>query len=45
MNVCYRCGKEKDDIETLEFDRCSYSLCQRCIEVIHRRFDLFMAGG
>lgn len=45
MSVCYRCGKEKDDIESLNFDNCTYRLCQRCIETLHRRFDLFMAGG
>jgi len=45
MNRCYRCGKEKDDMDILEVEKSVYRLCQRCIDVFYRRFTLFMAGG
>ncbi len=45
MNICYRCGKEKDDIDMLEVEKSAYQLCQKCIDVFYRRFALFMARG
>ena len=40
---CMRCGREREDTETVEVAKDAYTLCERCATTFYRRFHTFMA--